>query len=123
MLAVLLEEPEAPAFRRALSRDPVRMMSAVSALEATCVLESRRGEQAGVEFELFLHKTKVQVTPFDERQLEVARHAWRRFGKGRHPAGLNLGDCIAYALAKVTGERLLFKGSDFTQTDVPAVTV
>jgi ribonuclease VapC len=123
VLAVLLEEPEAPAFRRALSHDPVRMMSAVSALETTCVLESRRGEQAGVEFELLLHKITVRIMPFDERQLEAARDAWRKFGKGRHPAGLNFGDCVAYALAKVAGERLLFKGNDFTQTDIPAVTV
>jgi len=121
MLAVLLEEPEASVFRQALSRDPLRMMSAVSALETTCVLESRHGERAGVEFELFLHKIKIKVMPFDEEQLEIAREAWRRFGKGRHAASLNLGDCAAYALAKAAGEPLLFKGNDFAQTDIPAV--
>ena len=123
LLAVLLEEPEASGFRQALSRDPVRMISAVSALEATCVLESRLGERAGVELELFLHKIKVRVMPFDEEQLEIARWAWRKFGKGRHPAGLNLGDCAAYALAKAAREPLLFKGSDFAQIDVQAVIV
>ena len=119
--AILLNEPEAHTFRLAVSRDPVRLMSTVSALEATCVLESRRGAAAGAELELLLHKIAVQVVPFDDNQLEIARNAWRRFGKGRHRASLNFGDCVAYALAKATGEPLLFKGTDFSQTDIRAV--
>jgi ribonuclease VapC len=118
---VLLEEPEADAFRRAIAQDSVRLMSTVSALEATCVLESRRGERAEAELELFLHKVNIRVMPFDEDQLEVARSAWRKFGRGRHAAGLNFGDCAAYALAAVAGEPLLFKGGDFSATDVARV--
>jgi len=123
MSAVLFNEPEADRLRRAISADPVRMMSAVSALETSCVVESRRGASAGAEFEMFLHKVRIQIRPFDEDQLEIARAAWRRFGRGRHGAALNFGDCAAYALAKATGEPLLFKGSDFAQTDVAAVRI
>ncbi len=120
-MAVLLNEPEAEEFRRAIREDPVRLMSAVSALETTCVIESRRGPAAGVEFELLLHKINVRVIPFDEAQLQIARGAWRRFGRGRHRAGLNFGDCAAYALATTSGESLLFKGDDFVHTDITAV--
>ncbi len=116
--AILLNEPEADRFRAAIADDPVRLMSAVSAVEATCVLESRRGAQAGVELEFFVYKVGIKFVPFDADQLEVARSAWRLYGRGKHPAGLNFGDCAAYALARTAGEPLLFKGGDFAKTDI-----
>jgi ribonuclease VapC len=87
-------------------------------LEAGIVIEGRQGEAAGREFDLFAVRAGLQVVPFDAEQSEIARSAWRKYGKGRHPAGLNFGDCFSYALAKSTGERLLAKGTDFASTDV-----
>jgi ribonuclease VapC len=87
------------------------------------VLEARRGEAAGREFDLFLNQAKLEVVPVDSDQIDIARVAWRKYGRGRHPAGLNFGDCFAYALAKAMGETILFKGDDFTHTDLsPAIT-
>jgi len=87
-------------------------------------VELRNGEVAGRELDLFLHRAKIEIVPVDADQVEIARAAYRRYGKGVHPAGLNYGDCFSYALAKATGEPLLFKGSDFAKTDVrPAVGV
>lgn len=80
-----------------------------------------RGEAGGAEFDLWLQKTGVDVVSLDRAHAEVARFAWRRFGKGRHQAGLNFGDCFAYALASLTGEPLLFKGDDFSHTDLTTV--
>ena len=118
LLAILLDEPERRRFNELIEADPVRLISAANVLEAAIVLESRSGEAAGRELDLFLHRAKVEVTAVDGDQVEVARAAFRRFGKGRHLAGLNFGDCFAYALAVASGEPLLFKGSDFAQTDV-----
>ena len=89
---------------------------------ATCACSSgtRGGESAGRELDLFLHRARFQVVPVDSDQAELARSAFRKYGKGRHPAGLNFGDCFSYALAKSAGEPLLYKGSDFSQTDIPA---
>jgi ribonuclease VapC len=87
-------------------------------LSTGIVLEARRGESAGREFDLFLNQAKVDSVPVDAEQVEIARVAWRKYGKGRHPAALNFGDCFAYALAKILGEPLLAKGSDFTRTDI-----
>jgi ribonuclease VapC len=118
ILAILMDEPEAGHFRQVMGTAGGLLLSAVSALEATCVLESRKGELAGAELELLIFKLPITVAPFDETQLEMARQAWRKYGKGRHPAGLNFGDCAAYALAKATGQALLFKGGDFAKTDI-----
>ena len=85
------------------------------------VLEGRRGEDAGFDLDLFLQRASIEAVAFDKEQLNVARAAFRRFGKGRHPAGLNFGDCASYALAKWSGEPLLFKGMDFEVTDVERV--
>jgi ribonuclease VapC len=85
------------------------------------VLEGRRGDDAGSDLDLFLHRGSVDTVAFDGEQLIWARAAFRRFGKGRHPAGLNFGDCASYALAQWSGEPLLFKGTDFDATDVPRV--
>jgi ribonuclease VapC len=119
ILAILRKEPEAERFQKLVAGAGRRLMSAISALEATCVLEGRHGEHAGAEFELLAYKMPIELVAFDARQLEMARQAWRVYGKGRHAAGLNFGDCAAYALAKSAGEPLLFKGSDFRQTDIP----
>jgi ribonuclease VapC len=123
VLAVLFDEPERRAFTLSIERDPRRLMSAGNVLESALVAEARRGELAGRELDLLLHRADVQVVPVDADQVELARSAWRRFGKGRHPAGLNFGDCFAYALAAVSGEPLLFKGEDFRRTDIAAVGV
>lgn len=82
------------------------------------VVETRLGDRAGRELDLFVHEAGIDIVPVDREQAKIARRAWRRFGKGQHPARLNLGDCFAYALAKTTGEPLLFKGADFAKTDV-----
>jgi ribonuclease VapC len=121
LLVILLDEPESPAFRGAIEEDPVRLLSAASLLEAALVVEARFGEAGGRELDLLIHKADIQVVVFDGDQTELAREAWRRFGRGRHPAGLNFGDCFSYALSKVSGEPLLFKGGDFAQTDVTPV--
>ena len=118
VIAILLGEPEAEAFATAIARAPKRKMSAVCALEAGIVIEARKGEEGGRELDLLLQKVGVEVVPLDAKQVEVARAAWRRFGKGRHPASLNMGDCCSYALAWCTGDSLLFKGDDFSRTDI-----
>ena len=97
------------------------MISAATVLETGIVVESRLGDAAGRELDLFLIRANFQIMPVDAEQAELARSAWRRFGKGRHPAALNFGDCFAYALAKWTGEPLLAKGTDFAATDVALV--
>lgn len=93
-------------------------MSAATILETGIVLESRLGDAAGREFDLFVIRAKLEIVPVDAEQAELARSAWRRYGKGRHPAALNYGDCFAYALSKWKGEPLLAKGTDFGSTDV-----
>ncbi len=118
ILAILLNEPEAPAFRLAIEADPVRLLSAANLLETAIVIEARVGEAGGRELDLLLHKAAVEVVAVDAAQAGLARHAYRQFGKGRHLAGLNYGDCFAYALAQSAGEPLLFKGDDFSKTDV-----
>lgn len=120
VVAILFGEPEAERFAEAIEQDAVRLMSAASVLEASLVVESELGEEGGRELDLLLLKAGVEIIPFNEAQLKVARRAFRAFGKGRHPAGLNYGDCLSYALSMTTGEPLLFKGTDFTKTDVRA---
>lgn len=118
LLAILFNEPDAEHFERALEADPTRLMSAASVLETAIVVEARLGEAGSRELDLLLYKARITIVPFTADQGEVARQAWRTYGKGRHPAGLNYGDCFAYALAKTSGEVLLFKGNDFAQTDL-----
>ncbi len=120
ILAVLLNEPERNAFTDALSADAVRLMSSVNVLEAAVVVSSRKGPHGAHELDLLIHRAEIEVMPFTPDHLRLARDVYERYGKGRHPAGLNLGDCCAYALARYTGERLLFKGNDFPRTDVTA---
>jgi len=121
LLAIFLAEPERGPFLDAITAAPVRLLSAANALETGIVLEARRGEALGREFDFFVYRAALQIAPVDTEQVEIARRAWRVFGKGRHPAALNFGDCFAYALAQSSGEPLLAKGEDFRQTDVELV--
>ncbi len=118
LLAILLGEPERGKFLQLLSESETRLLSAANALETAIVVESRRGEAAGRELDLFLHRTKVEIVAVDAEQFSMARFAWRKFGKGRHAAALNFGDCFAYALTKTSSEPLLAKGEDFQRTDL-----
>jgi ribonuclease VapC len=121
LMAILQQEPEAANYANAIQRDAVRLVSAVSALEASIVVESRKGPNGGRDLDLLLHRAHIEVVAFSSEQYEIARAAYRRYGKGRHPAALNLGDCCSYALAKVSGEPLLAKGEDFRATDIRMV--
>ena len=118
LLAILLGEPDAGRYEDAIAGAWPRRMSAIALLEAAMVVESRGGAKAGHELDVLLEKAAVELVPVTSEHANAARHAWRRFGKGNHRAALNLGDCFAYALARTTGEPLLFKGKDFTHTDI-----
>jgi ribonuclease VapC len=118
LVAIFLAEPERKRFLDLIIEAPMRLVSAANVLETGIVLEAKRGEGAGREFDLFIVRANLQVVPVDAEQVEVARSAWRKYGKGRHPAGLNFGDCFAYALARFSSEPLLAKGTDFAQTDI-----
>lgn len=118
LAAILFREPERQKFLDAIVADGERLVSAATMLETGMVVEGRQGEAAGREFDLFAVRAGLKIVSFDEEQLEIARSAWRKYGKGRHSAGLNFGDCLSYALAKSTGEPLLAKGTDFASTDV-----
>jgi len=121
IVAIAFDEVEAGAFESRIADDPVRLISAATIFEASMVLESRLGDPGGSELDLWLHRISAEIVPVTAEHSDQARRAWRRYGKGRHPAGLNFGDCFAYALAKLTGEPLLFKGNDFSETDIQAV--
>jgi ribonuclease VapC len=118
LLALLLDEPEAETFRTAVEEDATRLVSAATVLETAIVIETRKGEAGGRELDLLIHKAELEVVAVDADQVSEARRAYRRFGKGHHPAGLNFGDVFAYALTRTSGEPLLFKGDDFAKTDV-----
>ncbi|MFY9726430.1 MAG: type II toxin-antitoxin system VapC family toxin [Bryobacteraceae bacterium] len=118
LIAILQQEAEAEAFANAIQLDPVRLLSSISALEVSVVMESRKGPAGGRDLDLLLHRAQVEIVPFTAEQFELARTAYRKFGKGHHAAALNLGDCCSYALAKVSGQRLLAKGNDFRRTDL-----
>ena len=120
VLAILFGESDAGRYEDAISAAWPRRMSVVALLEAAMVLESRGGAAAGQELDVLLEKARVEMVPVTPEHANAARRAWRRFGKGNHPAALNFGDCFAYALAETTGEPLLFKGGDFARTDITA---
>ena len=122
IVAILAREPEGSHFRELISLLPPAVMSAGSYLEARIVAEARRGTAGAGDLRLLLASLSVTVLPFDEEQAMIAAEAYARYGRGRHPANLNFGDCFAYALSRTTGEPLLFKGDDFAQTDVVPVT-
>ncbi len=118
LLAILLGEADADRMIAAMERDQRRLLSAVQLLESAIVIEAKKGAAGGRELDLLMHRAQIQVVNFTAELAEVARGAWRQWGKGRHPAGLNFCDCCAYALAQQLGEPLLFKGEDFRRTDV-----
>ncbi len=118
LIAVVNRESDAERYEDAMLTAPHRRMSVANILETTMVVESRGGVAAGHELDVVLVRAGIEPVPVTVEQMEAARQAWRRFGRGNHPAALNLGDCFAYALARVTNEPLLFKGDDFSQTDI-----
>ncbi len=120
VVAILFAESDAARYERAISMAWPRRMSVVALLETTMVIEGRSGPDAGDDLDLFLREADIELEPVTLEQVEAARRAWRRFGKGHHPAALNFGDCFAYALASTKREPLLFKGGDFARTDVEA---
>lgn len=120
VLAILQLESEAESFATLIEEASTRLISSVSVLEAGIITEVRKGKSGAQELDTFLHEAGLTVQAFDAEQADLARDAYRRFGKGRHEAALNLGDCAAYALAKLSGEPLLYKGNDFPRTDVVA---
>ena len=121
LIAILLGEPEAVKFSRLIIIDTKRLLSAFSFLETSIVIEAKKGEAGGRELDLLIHRAGISIITMDGEQSELARYAWRKYGKGRHKAGLNIGDCCSYALSKYSGEPLLFKGNDFSKTDLECV--
>jgi ribonuclease VapC len=120
IVAIALNEPDAPDIEVRIADDPVRLISAATVLEATMVIETRLGDAGGREFDLWLVKIGAEIVAVDAEQFDTARRAWRRYGRGRHAAALNYGDCFSYALSVTRGEPLLFKGDAFAKTDVKA---
>lgn len=118
LIAILQNEPEALRLTRAIAVNAACRLPASCLLEASMLALSRGKEERVRDLDLYLMRSKLEVVPFTESQALLARDAFRRYGKGRHPAQLNFGDCMAYALAKESGEELLFKGTDFAQTDI-----
>jgi ribonuclease VapC len=118
LVAILANEEEAEQFENAIDRDAARLMSVASVLEAALVLESRYGDAGTRELDLMIQRLPIEIRPVDFDQLEWARFAFHTYGRGRHRAKLNFGDCFSYALSKTTGEPLLYKGADFAQTDL-----
>lgn len=123
LLAIAWDEPERWQFIATIERDPTRLISAASVLEAGIIVECRAGLEAGDDLDQLIVQLGLEIEPVTAAQACIARSAYRSYGKGRHPAALNFGDCFVYALAKDTGESLLFKGNDFSQTDIVGVRV
>ena len=118
LLAILQDEPERRLLNECIEGADSRMMSVATFVEASLVIESRYGAEGLRDLDLFIERAGIELAPVDVEQARVARAAFSRFGRGRHPASLNYGDCFSYALAQVLGEPLLYKGDDFAQTDV-----
>jgi len=121
IIAVLTKEPECRFFIEAIESADTRKMSTASFVETSIVLEARYGSDGIRDFDLFIAKANITLVPVDAIQAQIARRAYKQYGKGRHKAGLNFGDCFAYALAKNMGDILLFKGEDFSKTDIAFV--
>jgi ribonuclease VapC len=118
LLSVFFEEPEAEAFARAIAGAEVSRMSAANLLEAGIVADNQTDARTGRQLDALVANFGLCIEPVTEEQVRIARQAYVDFGRGNHLAGLNFGDCFAYALAKATGEPLLFKGEDFARTDI-----
>ncbi len=123
IIAILRDEPDSAAIGAALEGSEMRRISTVNYVEAAIVVDGNRNPILSRRFDDLLRDVQIAVEPVTLEQARIAREAYRDFGKGRHRAGLNFGDCFSYALAKVTGEPLLFKGNDFLHTDVEPVGV
>jgi ribonuclease VapC len=122
IIAILRDEPEAVSYARAIADAAARRVSAVNFVESAVVIDASRDPIATRRFDDFITEANIFIEPVTEIQARIARDAYRDFGKGSwHPAKLNFGDCFAYALAKTSGEPLLFKGSDFVHTDIVSV--
>lgn len=121
LIAILTAEPEAKAYATAIAAANRRLLSAASLLETAVVIEARYGLAGGQKLDELILAAQIQIEPVTVEQATAARLAYRTYGKGRHPASLNYGDCFSYALAKISNEPLLFKGEDFSQTDIETV--
>jgi ribonuclease VapC len=120
LAAILFGEPEAARYTQLIHDTDRCLISAANFVELAIVIEGQVGPDAGRQCDVFFRRAGILVEPVTVEQAHLARQAFLDFGKGRHAAGLNFGDCFAYALAKVTGEPLLFKGQDFSKTDIKA---
>ena len=118
LVAILKDESDAQRYEAAIASASNCRMSIVNAFETAMVVEGRGGPEAGRELDRYIEKSRIVLEPVTVEYFEIARRAWRRFGKGNHPASLNFGDCFSYALAETAGEPLLFKGDDFALTDI-----
>ncbi len=114
----MFNEPDSEVFAKAMAMSPSMRMSAANWFEAAMAVDRRLAPAARPRFDTIVQKLAIQIEPITAEHARLARQAWSDFGRGRHPAKLNFGDCLAYALAKATGEPLLFKGNDFSQTDI-----
>ena len=123
IIAILRDEPDAASFAEAIAKASRRSLSAANFVESAAVIDGSNDPIASRRFDDLLHEAQFVIEPVTEVQARVARDAYRDFGKGRHPAGLNFGDCFAYALARASGEPLLFKGDDFKHTDVESASL
>lgn len=119
LIAILRSEPDAERFAQAIEAASVRRLSAANFLETAVVVDGSRDPIASRRLDDLIRVADIRIEPVTEQQVRIAREAYRDFGKGNgHPAQLNFGDCFAYALAKVSGEELLYKGNDFSRTDI-----
>jgi ribonuclease VapC len=121
LVAILLDESDRLQIVRAIEADPIKLISAVSKLETSMVMLGRQNREVLSRVDRLFARMSAIIVPFDDHQAEIARDAFAQFGKGRHRAGLNFGDCAAYALSVAEAEPLLFKGTDFGATDVEIV--
>jgi ribonuclease VapC len=120
IIAILNDEPERRAFNQAIEKSDVCLLSTAGFVEASIVMENSRGYEGLRDFDLWMSAAGIVLAPVDVDQAQIARQAFRQYGKGRHPAALNFGDCFSYALTKASGLPLLFKGEDFKKTDIQA---
>ena len=120
ILAILFAETDAEVYARALAEAESCRISAANFVEAAVVVDSHTRDRGGRQLDALFRHAGITIESVTEEQAHLARQAYADFGKGRHAAGLNFGDCFAYALAKATGEPLLFKGKDFKRTDIPS---
>jgi ribonuclease VapC len=118
IVAILFNEPDAATYATAIAEAEIRRISAATYVEASIVIEANTKAGGTAEFDTFVRRAGLSIEPVTEEQAHLARQAYSHYGRGRHAAGLNYGDCFSYALAKATGEPLLFKGADFKKTDI-----